>query len=241
MIIQLFLFQVFTFAGIIFVLKFFYDRNMKVALKRLREISEESQLKESQLKEELDRAARGREAEVAKGKEEANRLIESAKKSADVLRRTIESDGQMEADRLKQEGEEGRIHLENMYREKAKTYAINLSHEVLYYILSLYMKEKLHHELIEEVISEIEAVDKNKFLVQSKVVKLSSSHPLDFSEKEKLTRILVEKLEHEITFEEQIDESILGGLLLEIGTFAVDGTLKNKLNKAFKLVEKDFV
>lgn len=240
MILQLFLFQVLTFIGIISLLKFFYDKNMKSAVQRLRELNEENQLKESQLKEELDRAARQREEEIARGKEEANRLIESAKKSAEVLRRTIEADGRMEVDRMRRETSEGNEHLISSLNDRAKRYAIDLAQEVVIHIFKSNMKEEFHNELAKDVITEIDNINKDKFLVKGDIIKITTAYPLKVQEKERIKQVMEDKLEREVAIEESTDSSIVGGLLLEIGTFAIDGTLRNRLQKAFTLVKKDF-
>ena len=62
---------------------------------------------------------------------------------------------------------------------------------------------------------------------------------LDATEKEELTRKLKVKYNKNILLEEELDESIIGGVYIKIGDDIIDGTLKYRLNQLQELMLKD--
>ena len=62
-------------------------------------------------------------------------------------------------------------------------------------------------------------------------VRVRSSIKLDDSSLDSIKSILSEKLGSEIQIEEVLDESIMGGLVIEIGDTVIDGSVATSLKK----------
>lgn len=232
MLIPLIIIQLVTFVAIVLVLRFLFYRNLKAALNRLNDLHEENLIKEEQLKEELERGRQERQAEVEKGNAEAREIIEKAKKEADALRIKLEEEARQEAKKTIERAEELAEKSKQSIITKVKKQALDLSVQMIKSTFTSQGKENLQHLLIDEVISEIGSLDKDKFNVTTNKVKVISAFSLTEAERQNLIKILSEKLNSPVVLEEQIEPELVTGLVLEIGTFIIDGSLSNRLSRA---------
>lgn len=98
-------------------------------------------------------------------------------------------------------------------------------------------KEKLIDRIFKNNVSdEMVALIKKIFLKHTNIVivKAITAIPMAKESQDKLEDMVSKKLNKDVIFENIIDESIIGGVLLKIGDKVFDGTLKNEL----KSVEK---
>jgi ATP synthase F1 delta subunit len=235
---QLIIIQISTIIALIFLLRLFFYRNLNYALKRLKKLQEEALIKEAHLQEELERAKRERQIEIEKGKREAERLIEEAKKKAEHLRNSLAEKARQESKKILEQGE---IELEKLRKEldeEIEKRALSISLEMIKYAFTEKGKENLQHKLIEEVLEEIKKLEKERFSVKENKVKIISSIPLQEKEKEELKNILSEKIGSDVYIKEEVNPEIIAGLIIEIGEFVIDGSLKNKLQKIASLLQK---
>lgn len=190
-------------------------------------------IKESQIKEELERAKQERLAEVEKGKVEAKRLAEAAKKETEILRSKVEEQARLESQKIISYGKEEVEKLRQELMANLKDQAVGLSIEMVQYTLTEKGKDNLQHQLIEELITDIDGLEKEKFTAKSNNnVSIISSFSLAENQRKRLLDVLTAKLGHAITVEEKIDPQIISGIIIQIGEFVIDGSLKNKLYKA---------
>lgn len=98
-------------------------------------------------------------------------------------------------------------------------------------------KEDLINNIFKNNVSdEMLALIKKIFLKHTNLVRVTAvtAIPMDKEAQDKLKDMVSKKLDKDVIFENNIDESIIGGVLLKIGDKVFDGTLKSEL----KSVEK---
>jgi len=237
MLIQLLLIQFTTFIILILVLRVLFYRHLNSALKRLRELQEEALAKEANIKDELNRLKLVKLAEVEKGKLEAKRIMENAKKQAEVLRVKLEEDAKQESQKIITLGKEMVEKSQKSLAANIEMRALNLAQEMIKYTFSEKGIEFLQHLLMDELITEIENLDKEKVSVKSGRVKVVSSAALSEEEKARLKKTLSSNLGYELVIEETIDPALVTGLVIQIGEFVIDGSLSNKLKKAIPYIK----
>jgi F-type H+-transporting ATPase subunit delta len=66
---------------------------------------------------------------------------------------------------------------------------------------------------------------------QSVDVTVVSAYPLEDAAKQSLTQVLSRKLERDVRVETQVDDSLLGGVLIRAGDLVIDGSVRGRLNK----------
>ncbi len=62
-------------------------------------------------------------------------------------------------------------------------------------------------------------------------VKVVSAFALEDSTQQSLAQVLSKKLEREVKVETEVDESLLGGVLIRAGDLVIDGSVRGRLNK----------
>lgn len=231
--------QIFAIIIIIFILRSLFQTHLTVALKKLKQLQEKNMIKESQLREELERAQKEKESEIQKGKEEAVRIIEEARRTGEIIKRNFEDQAHQENEKILQEGKENMKHFKKELIDKTQAQTIDVSLKLIKYILTTQVQERVHQELVGEIIEDIEDIEKNKFSIKENKVNVVTSYPLEQKDRDRLKNILLDKLDCSIEMREEVNPEIIGGIIVEIGPFVIDGSLKNKLQKAISLVKKD--
>ncbi|MBM3244404.1 MAG: hypothetical protein FJZ15_01245 [Candidatus Omnitrophica bacterium] len=232
MVVEILIIQLITFVAIIVVMRVLFYKHVNSALSRLRQLQEEALIKESQIKEELDRIKQERLAEVERGKLEAKKIIEAAKKDGDNLRSKVESLAKEESQKIISFGQDEVQKMKQELMSGLKQKAVDLSIEMIKYTFTNKGMESLQHELMDELIAEIDSIDKERFAVKTDKVGVVSSSQLSSNEKSRLVDVLSRKLGSQVVLEEKIDPGIISGFVIQMNEFIIDGSLKNKLNKA---------
>jgi F-type H+-transporting ATPase subunit delta len=62
-------------------------------------------------------------------------------------------------------------------------------------------------------------------------VQVFSAFPLEGATEQTLAQVLSKKLEREVKVETEVDETLLGGVLIRAGDLVIDGSVRGRLNK----------
>lgn len=236
MVIQLVLFQIVTFTLIIVTLHLFFGTQLKIALRRLQTLHQESLEKEEVLNKEIERARLQAQSEIARSKEEARLIIEEAKKEAEKVARECGDRAQDEAKKIVAESMDQAKKREKEILAGVEQKAVGMAMEMIKYTFSSQDQRALHAQMIDELIEEFKKIDRQKFSIHAETVVVSTSIPLNEKEKKDLKAAIEAKLGNAVTLEEESDEMMIAGLVVRIGGLVVDGSLRNKFNRALRMM-----
>ena len=237
MIISLVIIQIGFFAVLFFILKVLFQKHLDSALKRLKQLQEEALIKEAHLQEELERVKKQKAAEVQKGREEAKRIIEEACQEAEKLRAEIEKKAKKDAEKFIAQGKESIDKLKRDFDSLVQVRALDFSTEIVKYTFTEKANENLQKQLINELIDEIEKIDKSRVSVSTNKANISTSIPLDNETRARLDKALSEKVGSKVLLIEEVSKDLITGLVVKMGKFVIDGSLKNKLRKAITYIK----
>jgi F0F1-type ATP synthase delta subunit len=230
MILKLIAIQLITFIGVAVVLRFLFSKNLQTALGRLNALHEENLVKENELESELKVAKEERDAQVQRGAQEAQVLIDEAKKEILIMKLQAEEQARQQAAKLvaqsKEEAESVRGKARDAMAQESLAYAI----DIIAKVFTERNARDMHGYFIEEVLEEISRLPPEKFL-SAQVINVVTCRPLSEDQRRRLRVILESKTGQSPVIQEAIDKSAVSGLSVEMGGMVIDGTLRNRLNK----------
>jgi len=237
---QLVFIQIATFVLIIVFLRWLFYNQISRALKRLQQLNQQNLEKERVLREELKRSKQEAENEIKQGKAESEVIKGQAKSEAEKVRRGILEKARTDAKRIISggESESQRKHKKMLVQMQDK--AVYLALDVVRYIFTEESLKVLHIHLIDEFISSIEKLDKEKMKAQNDLGEIVCAYSLNNAQKQRLQKVLSEKLDRNISLEEKIDKNVVAGLILKLSGFAViDGSVQNKFKRILPLMKDE--
>ena len=208
------------------------------ALKRLKVLQQENLAKEAKLKEEIEKAQEQGRAQIEDSKRRAEEILEVAKKEAQRLSGSLEGEARREAERIVRGGREETDRLRRRLLAEIETKALNLSIQMIEYTFSSGGKEVLQRQFTEEIIGEIEGIEESKFSVKTENIKIRTACPLSEGQKEVIKKTLSGKLGMAVKLAEKIDEELIAGIIIQIDSLVIDGSLRNRLKKIILHLKK---
>lgn len=238
MLIQILIIFGVIIVALIFAFRMVFRRDLDSAMFRMKKFQEDAMLKESHLRDELERAKLERASQVEKGKKDARKIVEQAKKEAEAIRAEMKEQSLQEKEDILDAGEEALNKLKKNFTREVNDAAVKFAGEMIKETLTAKGKEHLQRALIGEFLEDLGKIEKDRFTVQSNRGVVSSSFSLTEEERGRLKQILLDKIGRKIEFEEQVDAALIAGLVIKIGEFVIDGSLRNKMQKAVVLLRK---
>lgn len=236
---QLILIQTVTFIFIVLFLRWLLSSHIGRALKRLQRLTQENLEKRKALKEELEMAKREIAVEIERGRNEARNIKEQAREEAEKAREEILNKAKKESKRLINEA------IRDIQRKKSELTlemqgkAMYLATDMVKYIFTEQGRESLHFQLIDELIFEIEKLEKEKIKAEGNQAEIICAFVLPDKQKKRLKEVLSSKLNKDIVLAEKVDKEVIAGLVVKLRGFAIDGSIKNKLKRILVTMKEE--
>jgi len=231
MVYQMIVIQVVTFLGIVFVLrKLLYTETAK-EVGRLRELKNEVSLQQRELQKKIEDAEN-----IYKEK-----MLE-AKRDIQQMRLKAEEDVRLESQKIvneaKKESEEITRAVLNAKEKIKEEIAMNMrkslpkmASRIFKEVLSFQARGIVHKELMKEVVEKIEKMEKEKFKNNTGEITITVPHALDKKDKKQIETLISEKRGCRVNLKEKEDKKIVAGIIIDLGTFMIDGSLADRLNQ----------
>jgi F0F1-type ATP synthase membrane subunit b/b' len=236
--LKIIILQVSVFFGLLIILWLAFHGQLNNALRSLNGSLKSSLKKEEELKEKKSEIEEAREAEINKGKKEAKEILETAKKEASHYKENLQEEAKREKELLIQKGQQEVEKIKRGVELEVQNRATALATEIIEQLFNGKSQAILHQEIINEAIKELETINKERFLVKPDKIKITSALALEDGDKNKIKKILAEKIDNQIQLEENIDTSLIAGFILHIDSMIIDASLKNRLKKIIPLLKK---
>jgi hypothetical protein len=116
--------------------------------------------------------------------------------------------------------------------------SVAFSSKVFAKVLSSDEQRPVFNGLLESVLRELESLDGGQLKkidiggLRNGLIEARVSQSMDPEQKEKLEKILKEKLGRDLRVSEILDREIISGIIIEIGNFVIDGSLLDRFKKA---------
>ncbi len=232
LIVSLILLQVFIFVGLIFFLRNILNRNVISATAHLKQLSAEYAKKERQIKEQLEQTERKCKEALNQAQQDAHQKREGIIAQAQEERDRILNEAQQRAKEMVEQADRTRESLIAEINQRIEERSLERVAELIQQVLPEHIREEIHHRWLDELItSSFEQLDRLHIPEGVLETKIVSAFALTPKERELLKTKIKEKLGREIALEEEIDSGVIAGLIVNIGSLVLDGSLRFKIKE----------
>jgi F0F1-type ATP synthase delta subunit len=195
-------------------------------------LNEEYSQKERQINQEMDSARQKAEQILAQAKADAerskNQIIKEAKEQRDKILRQA----RLQSDELIQQADKSRQLLISELEQRIEKEAVIKASELIQSSLPEQFKQSAHAYWIEDLIKNGFSELKHLAIPEGiNEVKVISAFPLTEQQRASLSKGLRQLLNRDITLKEELDPKVVVGIIVNIGSLVLDGSLKNKIRQ----------
>lgn len=218
------------FVGMIIFLKKFFDREAIMHTTHLDTLISENTAKEEEIKKHLEDAKRQSQEIIANAQKDAAAQKEEILKAVADEKNKIIADAQARAEEVIKQADNARLALLSELEQKIGESATVRALELLQSVLPDDFRKEVHQRWVSDVISSNFAeLDRLRVPQGLSEVKVVSAFILTDAQKSGLKLKLKEKLGFEFDLKEELDPSLICGLVVNIGSLILDGSLKFKM------------
>jgi F0F1-type ATP synthase membrane subunit b/b' len=232
LIFSLVLLQILIFSSLVFFLRKILNRNVSSATAHLEQLTAEYTKKEDQVKKQLEEAKLKSQEIIANAKREAQEQRVSILTQAQEQRDKILSDAQGKAEEMVQQADRTRQALLAEINQKIEAKALEQAVELVQQALPEHIRKEIHQSWLEEVISgSLEQLDRLHIPKGVTEARVSSAFALSAKQSQDLNAKIKEKLGHKIELKQEVDPAVIAGLVVNIGSLVLDGSLRFKIQE----------
>ena len=233
------LLQIVIFVGLVVVLRRILGRHLTSAAAHLQRLGAEYATRQEEVKRQLAEAEQHYREQVARAKAEAEQIMTQSQQEAESAKGRLLEEAHAESERIVQQGLESREALQQHLEQQLETRAIARAVELIQSVLPGQLREDMQSHWLDEMIHtglvQRDAVPLQASVREARVV---SACPLTVSQRTTLRTWLKERLGHDVTLAEAVDERLVIGLTLTIGSVVFDGSLASKVLQAARLAQR---
>jgi F0F1-type ATP synthase membrane subunit b/b' len=211
------------------------------AVDRIGQAEAEIRKKEETMKQEMERheqelAARrgGLEREFESRREETERA------SAQVKEQVLEQARREAADILDKARKNERK-LRDQLALELEDKAVDFGGRVFRMVFSGRITEEIDRHFVDELLDALAETDATGMTVSASDAEFRASHPLSAEQKQRLQTILSEKFGVNVEVQESLQDDLLAGLVMKLGSLEIDGSLRSRYQEAVAELKKEAV
>jgi F-type H+-transporting ATPase subunit b len=221
---------VILFAGMVIFLRKFFNREVTSATSHLDTLLTETAAKEEEVKKQYEEAKRQSLEIINNAQKDAAMQKENVLKAASEEKARIIEEAQAKADEVIKQADNARLALLGELQQKINDKAIDKAQELLQGALPESFRREVHSRWVSDVIANsFQELDRLRVPEGLSEVKVVSAFNLTEEEESNLKLKLKEKLGFEIKLLKESDPSLICGLVVNIGSLILDGSLKFKI------------
>ncbi len=225
---QLILIQGVTFGLLVFLLRHLFYRQVTGALGRLEQLYQENLKREEELKKAKAEAEQAFKQELARHQEEIRRQKAETEIEIQKMKEKAQAQAKEQGDKIVAEARAKEERMRAKLTVEAESRAVSLASEILKRLFSSKVAEGVHHQLVEGLIEEIRGF--NGLDTRSETVDVRLPFPLTAEERTALAQTLSSKVGKLVTLKESSGPEMIAGMIVNLDSIVLDGSLANKLN-----------
>ncbi len=223
---------VILFAGMVVFLRKFFNREVTSATSHLDSLLSETSAKEDEIKKQFEEAKRQSLEIIANAQKDAEEQKQNVLKVVEEDKKKIIAEAHSKADEIIKQADNARLALLEELEHRISEKAVVKAQDLLQEALPDNFRKDVHARWVNDVISNgFQELDRLRLPQGLSEVKVICAFSLSAEEKSGLKLKLKEKLGFEVGLLEEVDSSLLCGLVVNIGSLILDGSLKYKIQE----------
>jgi vacuolar-type H+-ATPase subunit H len=232
LIVSLIILQVLIFTGLVFSLRKILNRNVVSATSHLEHMSAEYTKKEEQIRKQLDDVQRQSKEIIANAQRDARQQRESMVNQVQSEKQKVLDQANQKAEEIIQQADRTRqtliADINKQIEEKALLQAVKLVGQALPENIC----KEVHYYWLKEIISSsFEQLDRLHVPKDAHQARVVSAFALTPQQRDALKAKIKEKLGRPMELKEEVDSSVIAGLIVHIGSLVFDGSLRFKIKE----------
>ncbi len=232
-IVSMVVIVVVSFLGMVKFLQKFFNREVTSATSHLDTLIAETEAKETEVKKQYDEAKRQSLEIISNAQKDGALQKENVLKVAAEEKAKILNEAYARADEVIKQADNARLALLAELEQKISEKAVIKAQELLQKVLPEDFRKTVHGCWVNDVITNsFQELDRLRIPQGLSEVKVIGAFSLTEEEKANLKSKIEEKLGFEIKLQEETDPGLICGLVVNIGSLILDGSLKFKIQGA---------
>jgi len=238
LIIILVLAQFMAFIVMVFVLIYLLRSMSYKETNRLQQLNDDNVQKSKELAKKIIDAENEYKEKMTKCEDETRKMKADARKEIEELKEAMIAKGKAESEHMIAQAINTKKELRAEVESEMYGKSIDISCKIFQKVLSSTEQKLVFDGFLENVFQELTAIEKDHLQAvdlgegSESTVDVKSSHPMSPQQKSRLEKILSSKLDHTIVVQEEIDTQVVSGIVIQLGSIVIDGSLSEKFRKA---------
>lgn len=235
LLILLIALQVIIFGGLIYAFRRIFSYNVLSATKHLEVLSQDFNQKQEILKKKLEEAERIYQEKLIDAQDVANQVKAKAVTEAQQEKDKIIQQARKQGEDIVQQADKTSQLLAAELDERVKRESIVYAVELIQHVIPARLREETHSREVADLI-EIGLRQLDNLQVSGDVteIRITSAFALTDKERSAIQNKLRERIKREINFKEEVNPQLVAGVVVNIGSLVIDGSLKYKVQEAAK-------
>jgi F0F1-type ATP synthase delta subunit len=209
------------------------------ATTRVKEVEDEVRKKEDDMKREIEDHEKDFREKKAETERQLQAQSDEAKREASRLKEQSIAEAKKESSKIIEQAHKNEQKIRDQIARQMEEKAVDYGGRIFKLVFSDLMTGDLNKQFINELIDALDEIEKGSITVEDVAAEVITSHPLDEEQRTRLEGILRDKFDEAATVSETVDEALLGGLILKMGSLEIDGSLRNRYKEAVNEVKKE--
>lgn len=230
--------QLVVFAVIVVVLRKLLLSDTMNAVKRLKTAESDLAKKEDAMRQKMEAHEQEFLQKQAAAQEEADRKRTAAEQDLSKLRDRIRAEAKAEADKILGDAQLAKEKLREQLVRETQGKAVEYAGDLFKLVISRSVNEKLNAAFVDELMVALTEVDETTIHIEASEAEFIASHKLDPAQKSRLEALVARKFGVTLSINEKIDDGLLAGLVIKLGSLEIDGSLLNRYREGVNEIKK---
>lgn len=224
--------------GVVLLVRLFMQASARRAVARVREVEEEVRKREENLRMEIDQHERDLADRKAEVERQMEALQDEAKREAAHVKERALNEAKRDAQKIIEQAQANEKKMRDQIEREMAEKAVAYGGQIFHLVFSDLLTSELNALFTGELIDALNEIEPGTVTVDTADAQITTSHALPDAVREKLTSVLREKFHAQAAVTESVDESLLSGVVLKMGSLEIDGSLQNRYREAVREVQK---